>query len=142
MYSTMYADSALTSGVASPLSSVMGFFAAYSILILIVAVVCTIANWIIFKKAGQPGWASIVPIYANVVQFKVVGLNPWLILLYLIPFVNYVAMVVFAILIAFRLAKSFGKSTGWGWGLLFLPFIFQLILAFGSSEYVGPNGNT
>ena len=36
--------------------------------------------------------------------------------------------------------KSFGKDIGWGFGLLFLSFIFSLILAFGDSEYVGPNG--
>jgi hypothetical protein len=45
-----------------------------------------------------------------------------------------------AIVLAFRTAKSFGKDIGWGFGLWLLPFIFNLILAFGSSEYVGPNG--
>lgn len=101
-----------------------------------------IANWKIFSKAGQPGWASIVPIYNMVVQFKIVGLSPWLLLLYIVPIVNYVAIIVLTAVVAFRLAKSFGKDIGWGFGLWLLPFIFNLILAFGSSEYVGPNGET
>jgi hypothetical protein len=37
----------------------------------------------------------------------------------------------------FQLAKVFGKGTGFGFGLLLLPFIFYPILAFGKSEYVG-----
>jgi len=76
-----------------------------------------------------------------VVQYQIVGLSPWLLLLYLVPIVNFVAILVLAIMVPFRLAKSYGKGIGWGFGLLFLPFIFYLILAFGSSEYVGPNGN-
>lgn len=142
MYSTMYADSALTSAETSLLAGLTGFLATYSVFVVIIAVVGIIANWKIFSKAGKPGWASIVPIYNMVVQFQIVGLSPWLLLLYLIPGVNFVAMAVLSIIVVFRMAKSFGKGVGFGFGLLFLSFIFNLILAFGSSEYVGPNGET
>ena len=36
-----------------------------------------------------------------------------------------------------KIAKAFGKGTGFAVGLILLPFIFQLILAFDKSEYVG-----
>lgn len=111
------------------------------ILSAIFLVISIIANWKIFAKAGEPGWACLVPIYANVVQFRILGLNPWLLLLYLLPIVNFVVIAVFAIVIPFRLAKSFGKGIGWGFGLWLLPYIFNLVLAFGTSEYVGPNGS-
>jgi len=140
MYSTMYADSALTAADAGMVAGIMGFFATYSIIIIAVAVIGIIANWKIFSKAGKPGWASIVPVYNMVVQFQIVGLNPWLLLLFIVPVVNFIAIAVIGIMIPFRMAKSFGKDIGWGFGLLFLSFIFNLILAFGSSEYVGPNG--
>ena len=39
-----------------------------------------------------------------------------------------------------RMAKAYGKGTGFAIGLILLPNLFQLILAFGSSEYVGPQG--
>ena len=139
MYSTMYVDSALTSSNTA-LAAVSGFFATYSIFVIALTVISVIANWKIFSKAGKPGWACLVPVYANVVQFQIVGLNPWLLLLFIVPVVNFVAIPVLSIMLVFRLAKSFGKDIGWGFGLLFLPFIFNLILAFGSSEYVGPNG--
>ncbi|MGI6109126.1 MAG: DUF5684 domain-containing protein [Eubacteriaceae bacterium] len=36
-----------------------------------------------------------------------------------------------------RLAKAFGKGTGFGIGLIFLNPIFMMILGFGSAEYLG-----
>lgn len=140
MDSTMYLDSAMGSVESTLFGVVAGAMATYSVVVVALVVISIIANWKIYSKAGEPGWACLVPIYANVVQFKIVGLNPWLLLLYLIPFVNFVVIAVFAIVVPFRLAKSFGKDLGWGFGLWLLPFIFNLILAFGSSEYVGPNG--
>lgn len=140
MYSTMYADSALNTAESSILMAMTSFFATFGIFMVAIAIIGIIANWKIFSKAGKPGWACLVPIYANVVQFQIVGLNPWLLLLFIVPIVNFVAVIIFAIMIPFRLAKSFGKDMGWGFGLWLLPFIFNLILAFGSSEYVGPNG--
>ena len=38
------------------------------------------------------------------------------------------------------MAKSFDKDVAWAIGLYFLAPIFYMILAFGQSEYVGPNG--
>jgi hypothetical protein len=48
-----------------------------------------------------------------------------------IPFLNI--YIIFVIMIA--VAKSFGKDTGFGLGLVFLGFIFFPILGFGSSVY-------
>ncbi|WP_374758343.1 DUF5684 domain-containing protein [Thermonema sp.] len=35
------------------------------------------------------------------------------------------------------LAKSFGKGTGFGIGMLLVPFVFLPMLAFGDAEYEG-----
>ena len=91
------------------------------------------ANWIVFKKAGQPGWASLVPIYNLLIMLKVIGRPGWWLILLLIPLVSLIV----SLIIPFDLAKSFGKGIGFGFGLLFLPFIFYPILAFGESEYQG-----
>ena len=92
------------------------------------------AWWKIFTKAGQPGWACIIPIYNLYVWCKIVGRPWWWILLMLIPFVNFII----AIILIIDLAKSFGKGVGFGIGLLLLPFIFFPILGFGSAQYQGP----
>ena len=72
-----------------------------------------------------------------VVMYQIVGLNPWLLLLYLIPVVNWIAALVLSIMQNVKLAKAFGKSTGFAIGLIFLNPIFLLILGFGDAKYVG-----
>ena len=96
------------------------------------------AFWIIFSKAGQPGWAAIIPIYNIWVLLKVVGRPGWWIILFIVPLVSLVIWII----VALDLAKSFGKGTGFAIGLIFLGFIFAPILAFGSAQYVGPAGAT
>ena len=90
--------------------------------------------WKVFTKAGQPGWASLVPIYNIYVLTQIVGKPGWWILLLFIPVVN----IVIAIILAIELAKSFGKGTGFGVGLAFLGVIFYPILGFGDATYQGP----
>lgn len=103
---------------------------------LVICVLTLIAMWKIFSKAGQGGWKSLIPIYNVYTLCKIADGNGWKFLLLLIPIVN----VVYAIMLNFRLAKSFGKGIGFGFGLLFLSTIFTLILGFGSASYVGPKG--
>ncbi len=109
------------------------FMGAYSFLFLAICVLMIVANWKLFTKAGEPGWASIIPFYNSYVLFKIAFGNGWLFLLCLVPLVN----AVINIMLIFKLSKAFGHGVGFGFGLLFLSPIFLLILAFGSSEYVG-----
>lgn len=103
------------------------------IVYLIVLVVMIAAQWKVFTKAGQPGWAVIVPIFNLIVLLKIVDKPLWWILLLLIPFVNFVVLIIVNI----ELAKKFGKETGFGVGLTLLPFIFTPILGFGDAQYQG-----
>lgn len=95
----------------------------------------TIAGmWMTFEKAGKPGWACIIPIYNLIVMLQIAGKPLWWIILFLIPLVN----LVIAIIVALDIARSFGKGSGFGIGLVFLPFIFYAILGFGDARYLGP----
>ena len=108
----------------------LGGFLLYLVVILFY-VYCT---WRIFEKAGKPGWAAIVPIYNMLVELEIIGRPWWWLLLMLVPVVN----VVIGVIILLDLAKVFGKSSGFGLGLIFLAFIFIPILAFGDAKYLGP----
>ena len=110
----------------SPVSVIFG---------LLIALLLIVAMWKVFTKAGQPGWASIIPIYNIYIWCKIVGRPWWWILLMLIPFVN----VIVAIILCIDLAKSFGKGVGFGIGLALLGIIFFPILGFGSAQYQGPS---
>ncbi|MCP9753110.1 DUF5684 domain-containing protein [Ferruginibacter sp. HRS2-29] len=101
-------------------------------LALIVFIIASI--WKTFEKAGEPGWAAIVPIYNFYVMCKISGTKNWWLIF--IPFANiYIAIVSYI-----ALAKSFGKDTGFGIGLFLLGFIFFPMLGFGDAKYIGPNG--
>ena len=125
-------------------SALTAGFAVYAIFALALLVLQIIGMWKIFTKAGQAGWKSIIPIYNLVVLYKIIGINPWLLLVYLaafIPFIGSIAVLVLAIFQDVYLAKSFGKGTGFTVGLIFLAPIFYMILGFGKDTYIGPNGN-
>jgi len=100
----------------------------FAVVILLIA-----AMWKVFTKAGQPGWACIIPIYNLYVLCKIAGRPGWWVLLMLIPFVNFIILIIIAI----DIAKAFGKGVGFGIGLILLPFIFYPILGFGSAQYQG-----
>jgi hypothetical protein len=106
------------------------------IVYLAIVVLYVAATWVIFSKAGKPGWAAIIPIYSTIVLLQVVGRPVWWIILFLIPIVN----IVFAIITLNDLSKSFGHGVGYTLGLTFLGIIFFPVLAFGGSQYVGPRG--
>jgi uncharacterized membrane protein len=105
--------------------------------ILALVVLQIIAMWKIFEKAGQPGWAAIVPIYNWYIMLKVVGKPGWWLLLFLVPLVN----IVFLIWTYNMLSKSFGKDEAFTVGLILLGLIFFCILGFGPAKYLGPYGD-
>ncbi len=90
--------------------------------------------WKVFTKAGQPGWASIIPIYNFIVILQIIGKPWWWIIGMIIPFVNFVVFIMLAI----ELAKVFGKGIGYAIGLILLPFVFYPMLAFGDATYRRP----
>jgi hypothetical protein len=98
----------------------------------ILAIVGIVAMWKVFVKAGQPGWAAIIPIYNILVLLKVINRPWWWILLLLVPIVDIVILII----VIFDLGKSFGKGGAWSFFLLLvLSVIGYLILGFGKSEY-------
>ncbi len=103
------------------------------ILIYIILILLIISMWRIFQKAGQPGWACIIPVYNIIVFLEIVKKPWWWLFLMLIPYLQII-WIVWSINL---LSKSFGKNEGFTVGLIFLSFIFFPILAFGTSEYEG-----
>ena len=116
----------------------MNDFPVILIVILIAVVVFLIAAmWKIYVKAGQEGWAAIIPIYNAYILLKIVGKPGWWLILFLIPIVNYV----FIIWTYNMLSKSFGKEEGFTVGLVLLGIVFFPILGFGDAKYLGPYGD-
>jgi len=113
---------------------IIGLLVGIVLYFAFIAAICALMFWKIFTKAGEAGWKSMIPIYNAIILLKIVGRPSWWFILYFIPVVN----LIIAILVAIDLAKSFGKSTGFAIGLIFLAPIFYLILGFGDATYQGP----
>ncbi|MDX9868782.1 MAG: DUF5684 domain-containing protein [Kiritimatiellia bacterium] len=92
-----------------------------------------VSMWRVFTKAGQPGWAILIPIYNTYVMLKIAGKPGWWLLLMLVPVVNLIV----TILMLAGIAQNFGKGGGYVLGLIFLPFLFYPMLAFGDAQYCG-----
>lgn len=139
-------------------------FALY--IILVIFIVVTIAQWILFKKAGEFGWKSLIPIYSLYIYItKIARKHPmcfWfptlsslgiLILLnfykiqdgYINSFtMNLIAFFIFVSgilnliiysLVTISISRNFGHGLVYALGLIFFPYIFLIILAFGNSKF-------
>lgn len=88
-----------------------------------------VAGWALFRKAKRPGWAVLVPGYNLWVLFSIGGVEGWMAL---VPGLNLLA---WALLVPFGLAKRFGRSVWFAWGLVFAGVLFYPLLAFGGARY-------
>src|ERR1700739_4976371 len=70
---------------------------------LAIGVFAVICHWKIYVKAGEPGWACLVPIYNLIVFLKIVNKPWWWLFLMLIPIVNLVIIII----VLNRLSLSF-----------------------------------
>ena len=102
---------------------------------LAVGIVLIVGCWKVFEKAGQPGWAILIPIYNTYIMLKIAGRPGWWLLLYFIPVVG----LIIACVVAIDVARSFGQSAMFGFFLLFLLCgIGYLMLDFGDYTDQGP----
>lgn len=100
------------------------------IVLVVLALYKLIIRWIVFRKADEHGWASIIPIYNEITYLNVCGINPWWILILIIPLIGWLIYGIVKIISRFTLAEAFNRGTGFGIGLLFLGIIFESIIAF------------
>ncbi len=121
-----------TSGLTGALAA-MGLF--FWILSMALSILMIVSLWKIFKKAGKPGWASIVPIYNIYIMCEIAEKEWWYVLLSCVPFANIYAMIV----LYNGMAKRFGKSGGFVAGMILLPVIFFPMLAFGKDAAIVNN---
>ena len=119
-----------------------------------------IANWRIFTKDGESGWKSIIPLYGDYVSYRIAWQTSYFWLIFILGIVasgiegaanpngdNMMLMAIVAlirliialigIMYSVKLARAFGRGTGFAIGLIFLQPIFMLILGFGDDPYYG-----
>ena len=105
----------------------------FALIYLAIVVFTILGGWKMFEKAGQPGWAVIIPFYNAYIFLKIAGRPGWWLILLIIPIVSLIV----GIIVCIDVAKAFGMGTGFGLGIAFLGVIFIPVLGFGSATYQG-----
>jgi hypothetical protein len=95
-----------------------GLFCGLVLLVLVLWLVVLVSQWVLFEKAGRPGWAAIVPLYRAWVLAEIGDRPGWW------------GLLGFRLRVNIGVAEAFGRGFIFGIGLTFLPFIFFPILAF------------
>ena len=104
-----------------------------NIIMLALLVVAVVGMWKVFTKAGIPGWHSLIPILSTYDMCKIALRDS-------VGLFTVLSILIFPVFIypCIKLAKSFGKGTGFGILLFLFSFIAFPILGFGDAEYLGP----
>jgi hypothetical protein len=109
-------------------------FCGMMVVILIIVLIQIIAMWVLFEKAGRPGWAAIVPFYSMWVLAEVGDKSGWMGLAMCfcgaIPVVGNMLQLILWVTISLGVARTFDRGVGFGIGLSVVPFVFYPILAF------------
>lgn len=152
------------------MESYAGLFVLLGVVLLVclgLVVMCVIANWKLFEKAGEPGWSALIPFYNSYQMAKIatgdakicwayVGVSILSTLVSDLPklisgsdeatggalgVIISLASLVIEAYVCYMFAKSFGQSTAMCVLSIFFGGIIFIILAFTkSTEYVGPKG--
>jgi len=116
----------------TPSGSFIAFMILFFLFYIGIMALMIISMWKIFVKANKPGWAAIVPFYNSYVMVEIAKKPTWCFGMMFVPLANFV----FIIMIINGMVKSFGKSEGFTVGVIFLPYVFFPILAFGDAKYI------
>ncbi|CUX57837.1 hypothetical protein BN3590_02298 [Clostridium sp. C105KSO15] len=119
--------------------SIEGIFTVTLLIYIAIFVLLLPSYWVLFRKAGEPGWTCLVPIYNVYIMLEIGGKPSWWIILMLIPIVNFVV----GIMAIAAFLKAFGRD---GVGPVLLIIFFSIIyipyLAFSKNvQYVGFEDN-
>ena len=120
-------------------AGLVAFFAAFAFVFIAIGLAFLIGMWKVFTKAGQPGWAVLIPVYNFILLLRIAGLAWYWVftpLIILIPILGAIAYLVWVVWVHHRISTRFGQGVGFTIGLTLLGPIFWLILGFGSSKYL------
>ncbi|MBC7426346.1 MAG: signal peptidase I [Bacteroidia bacterium] len=120
-----------------------------SLIALAISIVFIAGLWKTFQKAGEPGWAAIVPIYNFIIILKMAGKPVWWLFAFIgialasslfpgniaIALICNIVLLAFSAIIYHSISLKFGK--GVGMTILLMLGIGWLILGFGDAQWQG-----
>ncbi len=104
----------------------LGIYATFAVVFAVLWLLNALALFRIFKRQGIAGWKGFVPVYNQIVLYKLLFGSAWYVLIALVPIANIVIFVIAMV----RLAKLFGKRGGFAIPLIVVNPIAMLMLAY------------
>ncbi len=133
-----------TDSITTALIAALGAFIGLILIIgIVISVLQIIGMWKVYNKAGEKGWKSIIPFYNIAILYKISGMSPYLVFVYIglfFPIINIFAGIALSIITLYQkvnLMRAFKTSTGLTVAMIMVPFITYLVLGFGKSQYYG-----
>jgi uncharacterized membrane protein len=150
---------------AAIIALIMGSIVCFGAIFLVIMFVAIIIHWRIYEKAGQQGWAAVIPIYSTIIMMDIIRrprswawiilglglltsiLNAWQpgtqgqdqqdpnLIISGVQLVAGFVSLYFTLRTMRDLARAFGHGRWFTVGLILFPYIFYPILAFGDSQY-------
>lgn len=131
-------------------------YAITLVLLCIAYILCPIiGDYRVFKKMGEPGWVSLIPLYNLYVKYTKVwcrsaavlaallalpviflpsnSSDPVISKLFLLSGIAFFAVIFIGNV---KLSKRFGRGIPFALGLTFLPAVFAMILGFNSDRFI------
>lgn len=100
------------------------------VVIVILIIYNTILRAIIYKKAGKHFWAAFIPIYRDIVMYKICDISPWIMILWFIPVIGWIILFGASIVRKICLAVNFGRGPLFAFGNVLFSIFFESIIAF------------
>lgn len=107
-------------------------FSGYFILALALLICIIAVEWILFERAGEPGWKVLIPFYDSFIRHKIAfgEESKWYWFLILVPG--------YGIYMQYSFTRSYGYSTGMAILSVFFPMILSIVMVLQKAEYEGP----
>lgn len=134
--------------------------AILSIAAIIIYILMVVGEWRILTKAGEKGWKALIPFYNLYVSHHIVGMaHFWFVTEIIIWFLELgldlipgipdtviwalgIPIGIFTLISELvhinLLCNCFRKGVAYKLGMILVPYVFTLILAFGKAEYHHP----
>lgn len=130
--------------------------AGYVIMFILLWLFIASIRWKMFTKAGEKGWKSLIPFYADYVEYRIAWETKWFwytlgvsILEGISIFIPLIGPTIFAgsiiflmvikVIYSMQIAKAYGQDNGFAIGLMIFGTVFRIFLAYNRDiEYVGP----
>lgn len=103
-------------------------------LTVLVVTLQVVGLWLLFEKAGKPGWMALVPVLDLLVLLEILDLSEWWLLWLLVPVVNVICW----LLVCQDLSEAFGGGAWLTFGLFVAPWLCMPYLGVSGREFRRP----